>query len=90
MILDMEATAPAVRIAVPQWSAAEILDTPLPDNTTLRALVCRLSAGRWQWSILSLGRDCGELICSGIEHSAIAARETVAAEIVKCLEDPIG
>jgi hypothetical protein len=56
----------------------------------LRALVCRLGAGRSQWSILSLGKDEAALvICSGMANSTAAARRTAASEIAKCLENAI-
>jgi hypothetical protein len=71
------------------WSAAEFLDTPLDGDLTLRALVCRLGAGKWQWSISSLDGERGELISIGIKKSADAARQMAIIEIVKCLENAL-
>jgi hypothetical protein len=71
------------------WSAAEVLDTQVADDQTLRAMVCRLGAHRWQWSVSSLDHDRGELISVGTERTAAAARRTAAAEIAKCLENPV-
>jgi hypothetical protein len=96
MIVDIDsptrATASASRAAeldLPAWSAAEVLDTQLPDDFTLRALVCRLGAGKWQWSISSLDGERGELISTGIEKSAADARQVATCEIAKCLEDAL-
>jgi hypothetical protein len=89
MILDLEQPQRAMHLALPQWSAAEVLDTPLPDNLTLRALVCRLAAGRWQWSILSFDGDCGELISIGIATSLKAAQMAATSEITKCVENAL-
>jgi hypothetical protein len=72
------------------WSVAEFLDTPLADGLILRALVCRLGAGKWQWSISSMGVGIGELISMGVESSAAGARLTAASEIEKCLDNAIG
>ncbi|HZK90154.1 MAG TPA: hypothetical protein VFC56_08420 [Stellaceae bacterium] len=82
--------AGAARPDLPRWAAAEILDAPFSDGVVLRALVCRLGAGRWQWSILSLGEGDGEIICSGVEKTTLDARATAASEIAKCLENAIG
>jgi hypothetical protein len=71
------------------WSAAKFLDTPLDGDLTLRALVCRLRAGKWQWSVSSLEGERGELISIGIEKSADAARRMATTEIVKCLENAL-
>lgn len=69
------------------WSAAEVLDAPLPDDQTLRAIVLRLDSHQWQWSISSIDRDSGALISVGIERTADAARQRATTEIAKCLED---
>ena len=71
-----------------EWSSAEFLDVPLADRLVLRGLVCRLATSQWQWSVISLYGDRGELICSGTARSAAAAQRTVASEISKCVEDP--
>jgi hypothetical protein len=71
-----------------EWSAAEFADTLFADGLVLRALICRLGVGEWQWSISSLDGDRGELICIGTEKSSAKARRTVASEMAKCLEDP--
>jgi hypothetical protein len=72
------------------WSAAEFLDMPLADGNILRALVCRLGAGSWQWSISSMHADSGELISIGVEGSIAAARLMAASEIEKCLDNAVG
>ena len=87
-------TADIAVIAEPEldlsrWSAAEILDTPLADESLLRATVCRLGAGEWQWSVSSLDGDRGELISSGVERNAAAARMMASAEIAKCIESAL-
>jgi hypothetical protein len=89
MIVDIAPHA-ATEVEFPEWSAAEFLDTPLADGLVLRALICRLGARKWQWSISSLrGDDSGELICAGLEKTSAAARETIASELMKCLDDAI-
>ncbi len=70
-----------------RWSTAEFIDHNLPGGLTLRALVCPLASGEWQWSISSLDGTRGELICTGIERSSADARLTAVAEIAKCLTD---
>ena len=89
MILDIEQPRRAIDLALPQWSAAEVLDTPFSDNLTLRALVCRLAAGRWQWSILSIDGEHGELISIGVAPSLSAARIAATSEITKCVENAL-
>jgi hypothetical protein len=75
---------------LPEWSVAEFLDTPLAGGLVLRALVCRLGARRWQWSVCSLdGDESGALICAGLERTSAAARDTAAAELLKCLGDSV-
>ena len=89
MIVDLDRSSRATGADLAEWSAAEVLDTPFSDDLTLRALVCRLSAGKWQWSIISLSGDRGELIGAGLEKSLAAARATATAEIAKCLDNPL-
>jgi hypothetical protein len=89
MIVDIANPSHPVELDLPEWSSAEILDTPLTDDSRLRALVCRLGGGRWQWSISAIDGDRGELISIGIEKNAAAARSTAASEIAKCLENPL-
>ena len=73
------------------WSAAEFLDAPCAGGFVIRALVCPLEDGVWQWSVISFDTDDrGELISSGSENSATAARRMAASEIAKCVENPIG
>jgi|HubBroStandDraft_4_1064222.scaffolds.fasta_scaffold261254_2 hypothetical protein len=88
MIVDTLPRA-AVDVDLADWSAAEFLDAPQADGLALRALICRLGAGKWQWSITSLDGDSGALICAGLEKTIAEARETAASELVKCLENPI-
>jgi len=89
-MLDLATPTRAAGIDLREWSAAEVLDTPLPDDQRLRAVVCRLGAQQWQWSLSSLdGDERGELISAGVANSAAAAREMATAEIAKCLESPL-
>jgi hypothetical protein len=81
--------APTVDFESSAWSGAEILDEPAADGITLRALVCPVESGKWQWSISALGGDSGDLISTGIEASAAKARRTAMSELAKCLEDPL-
>ena len=83
----LEAPRPA-GFTLPSWAPAEFLDTPYEDGTTLRAIICRLGPKSWQWSIMSIGREHGELIGSGVEPNVNAARRIAATEIDKCLQDP--
>jgi hypothetical protein len=89
MIVDLDMSARALSGDLTEWSAAEVLDTAFSDGLTLRALVCRLGAGKWQWSISALGGDRGELIGTGLEKSLAAARATAVTEIAKCLDNPL-
>jgi hypothetical protein len=89
MIVDLDTSSRVIGADFAEWSAAEVLDTPFSDGLTLRALVCRLGAGKWQWSISSLDGERGELIGIGLESSLAAARVTATAEIAKCLDNPI-
>jgi len=89
MIVDLEMSPRSVYTDPVEWLAAEVLDTPSSDGRMLRALVCRLAAGKWQWSISSLDSDRGELISTGLEESLASARATATAEIGKCLDSPL-
>lgn len=73
---------------LPSWSAAEFLDTPYGGGLLLRAVICRLAPGRWQWSIMAIENDRGELIAIGTERCVAEARRTAASEIEKCIHDP--
>ena len=86
--MSVSAAAEVAIFTLPQWSAAEFLDMQV-DGAVLRALICRLSGGKWQWSILSLeGENEGRLICAGTERSISAARLTAASELDKCIREP--
>jgi len=75
---------------LPQWSAAEFLDIPYADGLLLRALICRLGAGKWQWSVMTISaHDGGELISVGTEKTVGQARLTAASELDKCIRDPL-
>ena len=63
MIVDIDNPSAADAVNLGDWSAAEFLDTSCAGSLTLRALVCRLGAGQWQWSIISYDG----------EHAAIEA-----------------
>ncbi len=74
----------------PVWSTAQFLDRHLAGGLTLRALVYPTEDGKWEWTVSSLdGPSRGELISTGVEHCAAAARATAASEITKCVEDAI-
>jgi hypothetical protein len=88
MIVD-EALVTIAVPDLPEWSAAEILEVPLADELVLRAVVCRMESGEWQWTVGSRGRDQGELISAGVENSPVAARSMAATEIAKCLESAL-
>ena len=80
----------ATEFSLPHWSAAEFLDTPYADGLVLRALICRLGIGKWQWSIMSIDGDRGgELISVGTEKTVMDARRTAAGELDKCIRDPL-
>lgn len=89
MIVDIEHPSRGVDLALPQWSAAEVLETSLSGNLVLRAIICRQSAAQWHWSVLSIEGDRGELISAGIEKSLGAARITATTEITKCVENAL-
>ena len=89
MIVDIDNPSAADAVNLGDWSAAEFLDTSCAGSLTLRALVCRLGAGQWQWSIISYDGEHAELISIGTETSMAAARAVAAAELTKCLENPI-
>jgi len=76
-----------VELKYPKWSDAEFLDVPIPDRLTVRAVVCRLAYGQWQWSISAIDGDRGALISIGTEDDASAARLTAMSEIGKCVGD---
>ena len=73
---------------LPHWSAAEYLDMPFVDGTILRALICRLGAGKWQWTILSIDGENGDVIGIGATKTVAEARLTAASELDKCTRDP--
>ncbi|HVH79607.1 MAG TPA: hypothetical protein VM782_09480 [Stellaceae bacterium] len=89
-MLDLENPSRAAELALPEWCEAEFFDTPLSGDVKLRALVCRLAVGKWQWSVCSLEGDRGELISIGVADNAAAARATALSEITKCMENPLG
>ncbi len=88
MIVDIVNPSRPSELDLYEWSGAEVLDTPVSGELVLRALVCRLAAGKWQWSISSCDGERGELISSGIEKTVVAARQMATSEIAKCLENP--
>jgi hypothetical protein len=89
-MLDLVSPAQTSDLDLSAWSSAEVLDTPLAEDHTLRAIVLRLGAHKWQWSISSMDSDeRGELISAGTERTADAARRQAASEITKCLESPL-
>jgi hypothetical protein len=89
MIVNIGNRSRATDLDLPAWSAAEVLDAPLPNDLVLRAIVCRTEAGKWQWSVSSLDGDRGELISAGLAESAADARLMATSEIAKCVENPI-
>jgi len=88
MIVD-EARVTVAVPDLPDWSTAEILEVPLADELVLRAVVCRMDSGEWQWTVGSRGRDQGELISAGVETSPVAARSMARSELSKCLASPL-
>ena len=88
MALDLTTLA-APELGLPKWAAAEILDMPVAEEEFLRAVIHRMDAGKWHWSISSQGMERGELISSGIEESAAAARAMAISEIAKCVESAL-
>jgi hypothetical protein len=91
MILDIASgTAPTRNLRRSQrWSEAQFTDQQMTDGLIVRAVVCPLQSGGWQWTVSSLDRFGGEVISVGVETSAAKARLTAASEIEKCIEDPI-
>jgi len=86
--MDITPAPEAATFALPRWSAAEFLDVPV-DGLILRALVCRLGGGRWQWSITSIeGEAEGRLVSAGTERSIADARQMAACELDKCIHEP--
>lgn len=88
-MLDLATPARADNTGLHRWCDAEVFDSPLPHDQTLRAVVLPLGAHKWQWSLSSFEGDRGELISTGVEKTAAAAREAATAEIAKCLEDAL-
>lgn len=89
-MLDLVSPAQTSDLDLSAWSSAEVLDTPLAEDHTLRAIVLRLGAHKWQWSISSMDSDeRGELISAGIEKTAAAAREMATVEIAKCFDSAL-
>jgi len=88
MIVDIDMPPRVAHVRATEWSAAEFLDAPFSGDTKLRAMICRLGPGKWQWVIMSLDCRSGELIASGTETDISAARTRAASEIAKCLESP--
>lgn len=89
MLIDLENPARTAALDVTEWSPAEVLDASLPDDLLLRAIVFRVDAGQWQWSLSAVDHGRGELISSGFEHSAAAARAMATSEIAKCIASPL-
>ena len=88
MIVDIESPSRAAGATAGEWTTAEILDTPLLDDLTLRAVVYQSGTRKWQWSISSVDGERGEVISVGVARSAEAARQMAASEIAKCLQSP--
>jgi hypothetical protein len=87
--MDVREATETTTFTLPQWSAAEFLDMPYVDGLVLRALICRLTPRKWQWSVMSIDGDrSGELIGIGTESSLADARATAASELDKCMRDP--
>ena len=88
--MDVKEATQITAFNLPQWSPAEFLDMPYVDGLVLRALICRLAPGKWQWSVMSIdGGRGGELIGLGTEGSLAQARATAASELDKCMRDPL-
>lgn len=89
MSIAIIAPSRTVARASAAWSEAQIFDTRLTPDLTIRALVCRLPDGCWQWCLNSIDGESGAIIALGVAESAAAARRTAADEIAKCLESAI-
>jgi hypothetical protein len=87
--MNVNEIATTAEFDLPQWAAAEFLDTPYADGLLLRAVICRLGAGKWQWSIMSISPEGeGELITVGTEKTVERARQTAGSELDKCIRSP--
>jgi hypothetical protein len=89
MIVDIDTARHAANLDRFKWSEAEFCDTPFADDLVLRAMVCQLGTGRWQWSVTSLDGDQGELISIGTASSAVAAQRMAMDEVTKCIGNPL-
>lgn len=88
--MNADQATQATEFRLPQWAAAEFLEVPYAaDGPLLRAIICRLGAGRWQWSIMAMGEESGELISAGTATSVSGARQAAASEIDKCIHNPL-
>jgi len=90
-VMSVDVLAPSRTTALDSaaWSEAQIFDTQITPDLTVRALVCRLPAGSWQWCISSIDGDGGAMISLGVERTAAAARRVAADEVAKSLENAI-
>jgi len=75
-LIPPSSAARAIEADLSEWSGpAEFIDARSP-IVSCCARWCRLGAGRWQWSISSLGGDSGELICAASRAASAGARRT--------------
>jgi hypothetical protein len=88
MSIDVIAPSRPPALDSAAWSEAQIFDTQITPDLTVRALVCRLP-GSWQWCVVSIDGDSGAVISVGVADSAAAARRVAADEVAKCLENAI-
>lgn len=88
--MDISEGVETMTFTLPRWSTAEFIDIPYAGGLVLRALICRLGPNKWQWSVMSIDGDHGEVIGIGIARSRAEARAITASELDKCMRDPLG
>jgi hypothetical protein len=88
--MDVREAVETMAFTLPRWSTAEFLDIPYARGLMLRALICRLGPNKWQWSVMSIDGNYGEVISIGTARSRAEARATTACELDKCMRDPLG
>ena len=71
-----------------RWLYAEIQDVPFVEGVIVRAIVCRIGIAIWQWSVVAMDGDRGELISIGTMPDKVSARRAAASEVGKCFSSP--
>jgi hypothetical protein len=67
--MDVREAVETMAFTLPRWSTAEFLDIPYARGLMLRALICRLGPNKWQWSVMSIDGNYGEVISIGTARS---------------------